>query len=250
MRAVLTRVFPEHGILGEEFGLERPQAPLRWVLDPIDGTRAFITGRPVFGTLLALLQDDRPVLGIIDQPVTGERWIGAAGRRTRFRGRFGGRPGCRPCARLDHAELSCTSPEMFDPADLPAWQRSAASSAADQLRRRLLRLRLAGAGPDRRHRRGDDEPVGLGGIGSGDRRCRRPADRLARPAARSVQRRPRLGRGRCGTAGRSGGAARPLDRVSPKPAGPRRLGACCTGFVCLGTVGRSWLSWREIRGGR
>ena len=59
MRAVLTERFPDHGVLGEEFGLDRPEAALRWVLDPIDGTRAFITGRPTFGTLIALFQDDK-----------------------------------------------------------------------------------------------------------------------------------------------------------------------------------------------
>nr|WP_283949900.1 histidinol-phosphatase [Limobrevibacterium gyesilva] len=123
MRAVLGERFPEHGILGEEFGLQNAQAGLRWVLDPIDGTRAFITGRPVFGTLIALLQDDRPILGVIDQPVTGERWIGAAGRPTSFRGPFGGRAGCRPCATLAEAELSLTTPEMFGPEDQPHWER-------------------------------------------------------------------------------------------------------------------------------
>jgi myo-inositol-1(or 4)-monophosphatase len=122
MRAVLAERLPEHGIMGEEFGLERADAKLRWVLDPIDGTRAFITGRPVFGTLLALLDGGTPILGVIDQPVTGERWIGATGRTTVFRGPYGGRPGCRPCPSLDQAELSCTMPEMFGP-DLPAWTR-------------------------------------------------------------------------------------------------------------------------------
>src|SRR6195952_3106735 len=100
MRAVLSERFPEHGVLGEEFGLERPDAALRWVLDPIDGTRAFITGRPTFGTLIALFHHDRPIVGIIDQPVAGERWIGAAGRPTVFRGPIGGHAGCRPCASL------------------------------------------------------------------------------------------------------------------------------------------------------
>jgi histidinol phosphatase-like enzyme (inositol monophosphatase family) len=122
MRAVLAERFPDHGILGEEFGLARAAAPLRWVLDPIDGTRAFITGRPMFGTLLALLDGDTPILGVIDQPVTGERWIGAAGMATRFRGPYGGRVGSRPCPSFDRAEISCTSPEMFG-ADLPAWDR-------------------------------------------------------------------------------------------------------------------------------
>ena len=113
MRAVLSERFPEHGVLGEEFGLDRPQARLRWVLDPIDGTRAFITGRPTFGTLIALLDGDRPILGVIDQPVTRERWVGASGRPTRFSGTLGGRAGCRGCPTLAVAELSCTSAEMM-----------------------------------------------------------------------------------------------------------------------------------------
>ncbi len=130
MRALLTERFPDHGVLGEEAGLDRPDARLRWVLDPIDGTRAFITGRPVFGTLVALLDGETPLVGIIDQPVTGERWVGAAGRATRFRGPFGGVVGGRPCPALDRAELSCTSPEMFPPGTAPAWRR-----LADQVRR-------------------------------------------------------------------------------------------------------------------
>lgn len=121
MRAVLTERFPNHGVLGEEFGLDRPEAEMRWVLDPIDGTRAFITGRPTFGTLIALFQDSRPILGIIDQPVTGERWIGALGRPTVFRGPFGGTAGCRPCPDLAGAELSCTSPELLG-SDTPRWE--------------------------------------------------------------------------------------------------------------------------------
>jgi histidinol phosphatase-like enzyme (inositol monophosphatase family) len=124
MRAVLSERFPDHGIHGEEFGLDRPEARRRWVLDPIDGTRAFITGRPTFGILIALLDGDTPILGVIDQPVTGERWIGAAGRPTTFRGAYGGRPGCRPCPSLGDAELSCTSPEMLGP-DQPRWRRLA-----------------------------------------------------------------------------------------------------------------------------
>ena len=122
MRAVLDERCPQHGVLGEEFGLERGEARLRWVIDPIDGTRAFLTGRPVFGTLVALLDGDVPVLGIIDQPVTGERWVGAGGR-TRFRGPFGGRAGTRRCGALSDAELSCTAPEIFAPADQGGFAR-------------------------------------------------------------------------------------------------------------------------------
>lgn len=125
MREVLNGLCPECGILGEEFGLERPDARLRWVLDPVDGTRAFITGRPTFGSLVALLDGDTPLVGIIDQPVTGERWIGAAGRRTVFNGSLGGEVGTRACPELRQAELSATSPEMFG-GDLPRFHALAA----------------------------------------------------------------------------------------------------------------------------
>jgi myo-inositol-1(or 4)-monophosphatase len=128
MRAVLAERFPGHGILGEEFGHDRPEASLCWVLDPVDGTRAFITGRPTFGTLIALLEDGVPILGVIDQPVTGERWLGARGRQTRFTGGLGGAAGCRPCPTLAEAELSATSPAMFEAADLLRFERLSAAS--------------------------------------------------------------------------------------------------------------------------
>lgn len=76
----------------------------------------------MFGTLIALFRDDHPIVGIIDQPVTGERWIGAEGRATIFHGPFGGVAGCRPCPVLSDAELSCTSVEMLGP-DMPRWER-------------------------------------------------------------------------------------------------------------------------------
>ncbi|MCQ8241157.1 inositol monophosphatase family protein [Rhizosaccharibacter radicis] len=127
MRAVLTERMPEAGILGEEFGLEQPEARLRWVLDPLDGTRAFITGRPTFGILLALLVDDEPVLGLIDQPVLRERWTGVAGRPTRFTGPFGGGTAGIATTRrgmaLSEAELSCTAPGMMDDRTRPGFQR-------------------------------------------------------------------------------------------------------------------------------
>jgi myo-inositol-1(or 4)-monophosphatase len=125
MRAVLRERFPEYGILGEEFGIERGDASLRWVLDPIDGTRAFITGRPLFGTLIGLLDGDRPILGVIDQPITGERWIGRAGHTTEFRGGYGGQVAGRQCRAIGDAELSCTSPEMFTPEQSARFARLA-----------------------------------------------------------------------------------------------------------------------------
>ncbi|MDB5372119.1 MAG: histidinol phosphate phosphatase [Belnapia sp.] len=128
MRAVLAERFPGHGIWGEEFGPDRAEAEYLWVLDPIDGTRAFVTGRPLFGTLIGLLHRGVPVLGVIDQPGIGERWIGARGRPTTFRSPLGGTPRCRPCASLAAAELSCTSPDMFTPADRPGFERLRASA--------------------------------------------------------------------------------------------------------------------------
>ena len=122
MRAVLSHRFPGHGILGEEYGLDRPEARYRWVLDPVDGTRAFITGRPMFGTLIALLDGGRPVLGVLDQPISGERWVGIEGRPTVFGGGMG-RVGVRPCAALGLAELSCTAPEIFSADEMVAWRR-------------------------------------------------------------------------------------------------------------------------------
>jgi myo-inositol-1(or 4)-monophosphatase len=123
IRRLLREKFPDHGMLGEEFGAENPEAEWLWVLDPIDGTRAFVTGRPLFGTLIGLLHRGTPVLGLIDQPVTGERWIGRAGHPTSFRAPLGGTARCRPCFRAGEAELSCTSPDMFDAALSPRFER-------------------------------------------------------------------------------------------------------------------------------
>jgi myo-inositol-1(or 4)-monophosphatase len=121
IRAVLTGLFPEHGLLGEEFPAVRDESRYVWVIDPIDGTRAFITGRPSFCTLLALLEDGVPIFGAIDQPVTGERWIGGRDLPIRFTGPLGGRIGPRAVATLAGAELSATSPEMFG-ANLPRFE--------------------------------------------------------------------------------------------------------------------------------
>ncbi|KXV53856.1 histidinol phosphate phosphatase, partial [Gluconobacter japonicus] len=84
MRTILEEALPDHAILGEESGMSGHKGDWLWVLDPIDGTRAFLTGRPTFGTLISLFHKGRPVLGLIDQPLTGERWIGVAGQETRF----------------------------------------------------------------------------------------------------------------------------------------------------------------------
>jgi len=123
LRGFLTARFPQHGIMGEEYGTERGEAAWLWVLDPIDGTRAFLTGRPLFGTLIGLLHRGVPVLGVIDQPVTKERWVGVVGQGTRFTSPLGGSAQVRPCARLAEAELAVTSPDIFDTARMERFHR-------------------------------------------------------------------------------------------------------------------------------
>ncbi len=110
LRRMVALAFPQHGLVGEEFPDERRDAEYVWVFDPIDGTKSFITGRPLFGTLIALLHRGRPILGIIDHPALGERWIGAAGRPTLFQGKPAK---VRPCADLGQAVLAASSPHMF-----------------------------------------------------------------------------------------------------------------------------------------
>lgn len=110
MRDLLTRHVPGHGVFGEEHGAVRTDAEYVWVLDPIDGTKAFITGLPIFGTLIALLHRGVPVLGIIDQPILKERWIGVKDERSTFNGQ----PiAVRACPSLDHAYMYSTAPIMF-----------------------------------------------------------------------------------------------------------------------------------------
>ena len=86
IRAILAVERPADGIVGEEHGTTNGDADWLWVIDPIDGTKSFITGRPTFGTLVALLYRGRPVLGVIDQPIVGDRWVGAIGRQTILNG--------------------------------------------------------------------------------------------------------------------------------------------------------------------
>ena len=120
MRLLIAQHVPHHGILGEEFGPERTDAEWVWIFDPIDGTKAFITGKPSFGTLIALLHRGEPVLGIIDQPVLRERWLGVKGRPTTLNGAV---VKCRDCDDLGRAALYSTAPEMFKDGDLTAFQR-------------------------------------------------------------------------------------------------------------------------------
>jgi histidinol phosphatase-like enzyme (inositol monophosphatase family) len=122
IRAILETERPGDGIIGEEYGVSREGAERRWILDPIDGTRSFMTGRPIFGTLIALIEGETPVLGIIDQPISGERWIGARGRPTLFND---APARTRDCLHLAEAHLGTTSPYLFDTATRPGFEEVA-----------------------------------------------------------------------------------------------------------------------------
>src|SRR5215467_4948854 len=100
MRTLIRRTFPDHGIIGEEYGGERPDAEYVWVLDPIDGTKSFISGMPAWGTLIALLRSGEPIYGMMHQPFTHEHFSGD-GAGARYRGPAGNRAlQVRPCASL------------------------------------------------------------------------------------------------------------------------------------------------------
>jgi inositol-phosphate phosphatase/L-galactose 1-phosphate phosphatase/histidinol-phosphatase len=125
IRAILEVECPADGIIGEEYGNVREGAGRVWVLDPIDGTRSFIAGRPIFGTLIALLEEGRPVLGLIDQPIARERWIGASDRPTTLNGIVAG---TRACPSLSQAHLATTGPSYFAGAEGAAFQRVRAAA--------------------------------------------------------------------------------------------------------------------------
>jgi inositol-phosphate phosphatase / L-galactose 1-phosphate phosphatase / histidinol-phosphatase len=110
IRSILERERPDDGIIGEEYGTVREDAARQWVIDPIDGTTSFVAGRPIFGTLVAMMEDGWPVLGLIDQPILRERWVGAVGQPTLFNG---APARTRKCSDLAQAILSTTSPNCF-----------------------------------------------------------------------------------------------------------------------------------------
>ena len=129
IRRILEETCPGHGILGEEFGAEGAARDFVWVIDPIDGTRSFICGVPTFTTLIALLQDGEPILGVIDQPVSGERWVGARGHGATLNGTPIRTAAPRP---LEQATMFTTTPDMFEGA---AAQTYAGLRAATHLTR-------------------------------------------------------------------------------------------------------------------
>ena len=123
IRALIAQHYPEHGVIGEEYGEDRPDAEFVWVLDPIDGTRAFVSGLPVWTTLIGLRFQGEPVLGSIGQPFTEELYLGHAGG-SRLISRAGERPlRVRPCPDLANALIATTDPAIFEGAERDAWRR-------------------------------------------------------------------------------------------------------------------------------
>ncbi len=132
IRDALANAYPAHGILGEEFGESHGSADYRWIIDPIDGTRAFIIGQPLWGTLIGLTEAGAPLLGLMDQPYTRERfWSGESDAFFRRDGNTSAMR-TRACATLDHAVLAATTPDMFEGGDEDAFVRL---SRAVRLRR-------------------------------------------------------------------------------------------------------------------
>lgn len=114
----LARTHPDHGIVGEEYGSREGTGRFRWIVDPIDGTKAFIMGSPLWGTLVGLLDGEAPVLGLMNQPFTRERvWSGPKQTFWRVGDAKARRVETRPCRRLADAILTTTSPELLGSPD-------------------------------------------------------------------------------------------------------------------------------------
>ncbi len=127
LRDAILQRYPQHGVRGEELGHINSDAEYVWVLDPIDGTRSFITGKPLFTTLIGLVHRGEAVLGVIDQPITRERWIGASGQPTTFNGT---QCRVRPRAALADATLFTTGAVS---ATRPTWCSERERGALDRL---------------------------------------------------------------------------------------------------------------------
>src|SRR5215471_13258459 len=125
MRRMIRATFPGHAIRGEEFAAEG-SGEFTWVLDPIDGTKSFVSGYPLFGSLIALQQEDRAVLGVLEAPVVAERWVGADGRTTLCNGKPAR---TRDCRSLGEAILYTTTPESFEGPDRSRFEALSARTA-------------------------------------------------------------------------------------------------------------------------
>jgi inositol-phosphate phosphatase / L-galactose 1-phosphate phosphatase / histidinol-phosphatase len=128
LRSIITKHYPDHGIIGEEFDAVQDDADYIWVLDPIDGTRSFMSGKPTFGTLIALLYKGVPVLGLIDQCIVQDRWLGAQGHATTYNATL---TKTRACTMISHATIATTGPNYFTAQEWQSYEtvRKAAATS-------------------------------------------------------------------------------------------------------------------------
>lgn len=125
IREEIEKNFPDHGIIGEEFGDQNIDAEFVWILDPIDGTSSFIAGRPIFGTLIALTHNKKSVLGIMNQPITGERWMGIDGEGSYLNGK---KIHTRNCLEVSEAVMCSSSSFYFQDGDEEILKRLSAAT--------------------------------------------------------------------------------------------------------------------------
>ncbi len=125
LREMIAARYPDHGIVGEEHGATAPEREWVWALDPIDGTLPFLAGIPVFGTLIALLHDGAPLIGVIDMPATEQRWLGCRSRPSTLNGTP---VRTRACPALSEALISTSNPDFYGAADRPALDRLKAAT--------------------------------------------------------------------------------------------------------------------------
>lgn len=134
MRRMIAERFPDHGVIGEEYGADRPDAEHVWVLDPVDGTRAFVAGLPLWTSLIALRHEGRPVVGVIAQPVLDEIFLGGPSGAALLKT---GQDPCplqvRACPRLNDAAIATTDPDIFSGAELGAWTQVRAAARMARL---------------------------------------------------------------------------------------------------------------------
>lgn len=110
MREMILAERPNDGVFGEEFGVTNPDAETVWILDPVDGTKAFITGKPIYGTLIGIVRGGKAIAGVMDAPATGDRWTGGVGKPSLFNGK---QISVRTGRSFKEAWLTCTTPQMF-----------------------------------------------------------------------------------------------------------------------------------------
>lgn len=133
IRRLIAARYPDHGVIGEEYGEDRPDAEHVWVLDPVDGTRAFVAGLPLWTTLIALTEGGRPQVGVIAQPCLDEIFLGGPSGAVLIRGGDAAPIRARPCQHLTEAVIATTDPALFSGAELGAWTQVRAAARLTRL---------------------------------------------------------------------------------------------------------------------